>query len=273
MSSISEPVRHQRQSKPAQPSSRRERRAAKARDHATLNRPANSGTIIEARDLYKDYHKGRLTVPVLKGATLSIKQGEFCAILGKSGSGKSTLLHLLGTLDSPTKGEIHYQQTRIDNLAPRKRDQLRNHEFGLIFQFYHLLPELSTLENVLMPRMISDGPFRYWANRKKHAERAKQLLDLVGLSHRLKHRPSELSGGEMQRVAIARALVSKPKLLLADEPTGNLDAANGAEVLGILQKLRSEEQLTVVMVTHDESIADRADRCIRLQNGRVVEAF
>lgn len=228
-------------------------------------------TIIEARNIKKDYKKGKVVVPVLKGVNLKINEGEFCAIVGKSGSGKSTLLHLLGTLDAPCEGEIHFHGERIDNISARRRDRLRNLKFGLIFQFYHLLPELTTLENVLMPRMISDGIFRYWANKKRHVERAKHLLEIVGLSHRLTHRPSELSGGEMQRTAIARALIAKPELLLADEPTGNLDAVNGGEILAILQKLREEENLTIVIVTHDDSIAAKADRVISLVNGKFVD--
>jgi lipoprotein-releasing system ATP-binding protein len=176
----------------------------------------------------------------------------------------------LGTLDAPDAGEIHFEGNRIDNLAPRGRDVLRNKYFGMIFQFYHLLPELSTLENVLAPIMIRYGVFSYFRHKREHADRARQLLELVGLSHRLTHKPRELSGGEMQRAAIARALITQPKLLLADEPTGNLDQKTGGEILALLKRLNREQGLTVVMVTHDQAIARQADRVVRLLEGRVA---
>ena len=220
-------------------------------------------------DLHKSYRKGPFEVPVLRGVSMSVRRGEFLAIVGPSGCGKSTLLHLLGTLDAPDRGEIHYAGRRIDNLPAAGRDALRNRQFGMIFQFYHLLPELSTLENVLMPLMITHGVWSYLRHRRRHARRAKELLEMVGLSHRLRHRPRELSGGEMQRVAIARALVAQPDLLLADEPTGNLDQASGQEVIQILRTLNRQQNLTIVMVTHDRAIADQADRIVRLAGGRI----
>ena len=226
-------------------------------------------TMVAVNGLCKSYYKGKLEVPVLKGIDLEIREGEFTAIIGQSGSGKSTLLHLLGTLDAPDSGEIHLRDERIDNLPARRRERLRNREFGMIFQFYHLLPELTTLENVLVPRMVQDGFFSYLRNRRKYKERAEELLEMVGLTHRLNHKPNELSGGEMQRTAIARALVSRPSLLLADEPTGNLDAENGNEVLETLLKLSDTEKLTIVMVTHSETVASLADRVIKLKNGLV----
>ena len=191
------------------------------------------------------------------------------AVVGQSGSGKSTLLHLLGTLDAPDRGEIHYAGQRIDNLPASVRDRLRNRQFGMIFQFYHLLPELSTLENVLAPLMISHGVLSYLRRRSEHRAKAEALLATVGLSHRLKHRPRELSGGEMQRAAIARALIAQPDLLLADEPTGNLDQHTGQEIIKILRTLNHEQNVTIVMVTHDRAIADQADRIVRLANGRI----
>jgi len=222
-------------------------------------------------DLHKSYRKGSIEVPVLRGVSLSVCRGEFLAIVGQSGSGKSTLLHLLGTLDAPDQGEIYYAGRRIDNLAAKARDTLRNRHFGMIFQFYHLLPELSTLENVLMPLMITHGVLSFLRHRRQHRARAAELLELVGLDHRLKHRPQELSGGEMQRAAIARALIARPQVLLADEPTGNLDQVTGQEILRILRTLNRERNLTIVMVTHDRAIADQADRIVRLAGGRIEQ--
>jgi lipoprotein-releasing system ATP-binding protein len=250
-------------------------RAGLAAEYASASalptqRDAPAPAVIEAVGVEKTYRKGRVAVPVLKGASLHAGEGEFLAIIGQSGSGKSTLLHLLATLDSPDEGEIHFEGNRIDLLTAGGRDVLRNKYFGMIFQFYHLLPELTTLENVLAPMMISRGVLNYWANKRKFRRRACELLDMVGLSHRLKHKPRELSGGEMQRAAIARALIAKPKVLLADEPTGNLDFATGREILDILRTLNAEEGLTIVMVTHDDSIAHSADRLVRLVEGRVV---
>jgi lipoprotein-releasing system ATP-binding protein len=182
------------------------------------------------------------------------------------------LLHLLATLDRPDSGEVCFEGNRIDTLPTRGRDILRNRYFGMVFQFYHLLPELTVLENVLMPSMIGDSILGYMARRSKRRESARKMLELVGLSHRLKHKPRELSGGEMQRTAIARALVSNPRLLLADEPTGNLDKHTGEEIMAILRRLNREQNLTIVMVTHDPHIAEQADRTITLVDGRVVAA-
>lgn len=222
--------------------------------------------------LHKSYRKGNYRVPVLRGVDVSVRRGEFLAIIGQSGSGKSTLLHVLGTLDSPDQGEICFDGQRIDQLSGADRDLLRNRYFGMIFQFYHLLPELTTLENVLAPLMIAENVWGFFRRRKQHKAVALQLLETVGLGHRLKHLPSELSGGEMQRAAIARALVTQPQLLLADEPTGNLDHETGREILDILCSLNRQQNLTIVMVTHDSSIAKLADRVVRLADGRIEQA-
>ena len=203
---------------------------------------------------------------------MEVFPGEFVAIMGQSGSGKSTLLHLLGTLDELDAGEILFERNRIDNLPQVSRDILRNRHFGMIFQFYHLLPELNVLENVLIPLMVDQSVLRYWRNKRKNVRRAKQLLEMVGLSHRLTHKPRQLAGGEMQRTAIARALITNPKLLLADEPTGNLDRQNGLEVMEILRSLNRQENLTIVMVTHDLSVAEQADRVLNLVEGRFADA-
>jgi len=222
--------------------------------------------------LKKSYRKGDVAIPVLKGVNLQVRRGEFLAIVGQSGSGKSTLLHLLGTLDAPDERTVYFDGERIDNLPSRIRDRLRNKHFGMIFQMYHLLPELTTLENVLAPLMIGRSVLGFLRRRREHHAAAARLLDMVGLGHRLKHKPRELSGGEMQRAAIARALVAGPELLLADEPTGNLDGETGNEILRLLGSLNRQEKLTIVMVTHDQAIARRADRVVRLIDGRIEDA-
>nr|AUN35865.1 lipoprotein releasing system ATP-binding protein LolD [uncultured bacterium] len=226
-------------------------------------------TELSAVAIEKSYRKGEHSVPVLRGLNISVRKGEFLSIIGQSGSGKSTLLHLMGLLDTPTVGEILFDGQRIDDLPAKTRDQLRNRVFGFIFQFYHLLPELSLYENVLAPLMIRHTLWNYWKNRRACQDRAREMISKVGLDHRMKHKPSELSGGEMQRAAIARALVSRPQVLLADEPTGNLDNRTGREISGLLASLNELEQLTIIMVTHDESIANQAHRTVRLAEGRI----
>lgn len=227
--------------------------------------------VLEGRELVKVYRKNNHEVPVLKGCDFQAVAGKITAILGQSGSGKSTLLHLLGTLDKPDEGEIYFEGERIDNISRRRRDRFRNEKLGMIFQFYHLLPEVTALQNVLMPLMIQQGFWGYLKRRAEIRSYARELLTRVGLEHRLNHRPSELSGGEMQRAAIARALVTKPELLLADEPTGNLDRENGTQILELLRELNRERGLTIVMVTHDESVAERCDATIRLADGKICD--
>ena len=225
--------------------------------------------LLACHGLTKSYRKGDVEIPVLCGVNLELGTGEFKAIVGQSGSGKSTLLHLLATLDQPDSGEVRFEGNRIDNLTSTSRDTLRNRHLGMIFQFYHLLPELTTIENVLLPSMISSSLWQFLRRGRVYRKRALELLDLVGLGHRLKHRPRELSGGEMQRVAIARSLMSQPQVLLADEPTGNLDRRTGEEILQILRNLNQQQRLTIVMVTHDQSIASQADEIVQLVEGRV----
>lgn len=226
--------------------------------------------IMTVSRLYKSYAMGKKRAPVLRGVNLSVYKGEFLAVVGQSGSGKSTLLHLMGTLDVPDSGTIYFDGQRIDNLSIAQRDVLRNRFIGMVFQFYHLLPELSVLENVLAPLMIRESVFGYFRKKRQYVQEAKDLLNVVGLSHRLKHRPNELSGGEMQRASIARALISSPRLLLADEPTGNLDSKASVGVLELLRKLNAERELTVVMVTHDLGQARDADRAVRIIDGQVI---
>lgn len=234
--------------------------------------------IIEARALRKTYRLGRVQVEVLKGVDIAIERGSSVAVLGKSGSGKSTLLHLLGGLDRPDRPgpggaapAIRFNGVNIAAMRGRGLSGYRCTQVGFVFQFYHLLPELAVLENVTIGAMIRHGRLGYRGRARAEAERtARELLDTFGLSHRLRHRPAELSGGERQRVAIARALVNRPALLLADEPTGNLDRATGATILDALTDLRRRLGLTLVTVTHDESVAARADRTVRLADGCVT---
>jgi len=229
--------------------------------------------VLSAAGLYKTYRKYAIQTEVLRGLDLEVHPGEFLSVVGASGSGKSTLLHLLGVLDRPDKGEILLDGRRIDDLPSKGRDQLRNQTFGFIFQFYHLLPELTALENVLMPQMIAQSVFGWLGRRRQIRNRAVELLDRVGLGRRLNHRPRELSGGEMQRAAVARALINRPRVLLADEPTGNLDAEAGGEVVRLLRDLNRQDGLTIIMVTHNMEIVAGTDRMVRLTQGRVEGAF
>jgi lipoprotein-releasing system ATP-binding protein len=228
--------------------------------------------LLSAVNLHKTYRKNAVVVPVLGGLDLTVQSGEFLSVVGASGSGKSTLLHLLGTLDSPDDGRVYLESRRIDNVPTRQRDELRNRTFGFIFQFYHLLPELTALENVLMPQMIEQSVFGWWSRRRELRGRGAELLERVGLGHRVKHKPRELSGGEMQRAAIARALVNRPRVLLADEPTGNLDADSGSDIVRLLRDLNRQDGLTIVMVTHNLELVGETDRVVRLVSGRVEEA-
>jgi lipoprotein-releasing system ATP-binding protein len=227
--------------------------------------------MLRAENLSKTYRRHAVEVRVLTGLDLEVKTGEFLSIVGASGSGKSTLLHLLGTLDAPDSGAIYLDGKRIDNLPARDRDALRNRTFGYIFQFYHLLPELTTLDNVLMPAYIAHSTFGWWKSRSKWRARAEELLRKVGLGHRLKHRPRELSGGEMQRAAVARALLTHPRVLLADEPTGNLDADTGGEIVRLLRDLNRDEGVTIVMVTHNLEIVSATDRVVRMASGVLTD--
>jgi lipoprotein-releasing system ATP-binding protein len=227
--------------------------------------------MLRAENLSKTYRRHAVAVKVLSGLNLEVRTGEFLSIVGASGSGKSTLLHLLGTLDAPDSGAVYLDGRRIDNLPARDRDHLRNRTFGYIFQFYHLLPELTALDNVLMPAYIAHSTLGWWKNRAKWRARAIELLTRVGLGHRLKHRPRELSGGEMQRAAVARALLTRPRVLLADEPTGNLDAATGGEIVRLLRDLNREDGVTIVMVTHNLEIVSATDRVVRMIGGVVTD--
>jgi lipoprotein-releasing system ATP-binding protein len=227
--------------------------------------------MLTAENLHKTYRKHAVAVPVLNGLNLEVKSGEFLSIIGQSGSGKSTLLHLLGTLDAPDSGTIRLDGERIDNLPGRERDLLRNKTFGYIFQFYHLLPELNAIDNVLMPAYIAHSTMGWMKSRREWRKRAEELLRKVKLGHRVKHRPREMSGGEMQRAAVARALLMNPRVLLADEPTGNLDAETGNEIVRLLRDINREDGVTIVMVTHNTEIVSATDRVVRMVGGVVTE--
>ena len=224
--------------------------------------------LLSCTNLHKTYRMGDEELRVLGGVDVAVNQGEWLAILGASGSGKSTLLHLLGGLDRPDEGTVTYETTNVFSLHGWRLDSYRNRHIGFVFQFYHLLPELTAMENVLMASMIQHSIFKWPGARSAQRQRATELLDRMGLSARLKHKPNKLSGGERQRVAIARALMNKPAVLLADEPTGNLDAKTGSQILELFQGLHAQGQ-TIIMVTHDVNVAAAADRRLTLVAGRL----
>ncbi|KMJ46383.1 lipoprotein ABC transporter ATP-binding protein [Xenorhabdus khoisanae] len=220
--------------------------------------------------LCKKYQEGKVSTEVLKNVTFSMQQGEMMAIVGSSGSGKSTLLHLLGGLDSPTSGEVLFKGQSLNDMSSSARAELRNNEIGFIYQFHHLLPDFNALENVAMPLLIgrkSIGGKSIGSKRRLAQQKALEMLEAVGLEHRAQHRPSELSGGERQRVAIARALVNEPSLVLADEPTGNLDQRNADSVFQLLQELNQQQGTAFLVVTHDLKLADQLTRQVEMRDG------
>ena len=220
--------------------------------------------LLHAKGLSKTYLMGQRSIQVLRNIDITVERGEFLALRGASGAGKSTLLHLLGGLDLPNTGEISFDGQNLLKLSSNDLVKLRNRRVGFIFQAYHLLPELSALENVILPGRMARVPVN------QLIPRATELLTRVGLAERLEHRPYELSGGEQQRVAIARSLINNPDLILADEPTGNLDTRTGDEIINLLCQLREERQTTLIMATHSSTIAARAPRVIELQDGRLA---
>jgi putative ABC transport system ATP-binding protein len=224
---------------------------------------ADQAPLMELRDVSKVYKQGRREVQAVQGVSLTIAAGEFISIMGPSGSGKSTLMHLLGALDTPTSGQAIFRGRDLRSLSDRERSLLRRTRIGFVFQFFNLLPTLTAVENVMLPLLLAGS----WRNRAR--ERALASLDGVGLSERADHFPDELSGGEMQRIAIARALITEPEAVLCDEPTGNLDTANSAEVLAMLRRLPEPGRRSVVMVTHDPASAAYGDRLVHIRDGLV----
>ncbi len=224
--------------------------------------------LLEAEGLHKSYRMGATEVSVLRGVDLAVKKNEFIAVVGASGSGKSTLLHILGALDRPDKGVVRFEGRDLKRMRSGELNRFRNKMVGFVFQFYHLLDELNVLENVFLPTMAGKSVIGWLGSRIWAKKRAGELLGLLGLSERASHKPYQLSGGERQRVAICRALMNEPRLLLADEPTGNLDSATGNGILNVFEELNRAGQ-TIVMVTHDERIAQKASRVITLADGKI----
>jgi lipoprotein-releasing system ATP-binding protein len=227
-------------------------------------RQRKQAPLIQVRGLQKVFKKGRTNIHALKGIDLIIKAGERVAIAGVSGAGKTTLLHILGTLDRPTQGEVLYQGVDIFSRPERTLAELRNRDIGFVFQFYNLLPEFNALENTMMPALIQG------VGKKEAQDQAEEILTEVGLKDRMRHKPGELSGGEQQRVAVARALVLRPALLLADEPTGNLDSKTGERIIRLIFSLNRAKGVTLIVVTHNEALARRFPRKIFLADGRMV---
>ena len=221
--------------------------------------------LIVLKDICKTYYLGEVDVPVLKGVSMEIGTGEMVALMGHSGSGKTTLMNLLGCLDRPTSGSYWLNGEEVSRLSPEQRADVRNRKVGFVFQSFNLLPRTSALENVIMPMDYAE----HHIDDAEALARGKRLLKLVGLEHRMDHHPQQMSGGQQQRVAIARALVNQPSLLLADEPTGNLDSTTTEEILVTLQKLNSEEGITILIVTHEQDVAHHCKRIIHMRDGRI----
>ena len=223
--------------------------------------------LIELRDIHKTYHLGEVDVPVLKGISLRVAQGELVALMGTSGSGKSTLMNILGCLDHPTTGEYWLDGEEISGLSSKQRARVRKRMIGFVFQTFNLLPRTSALENVVMPLAYVED-----IAERQMRQRATELLQKVGLAERLDHQPSQLSGGQQQRVAIARSLVNQPRILLADEPTGNLDSRTSEEILQMFQALNRSDGLTIILVTHDPGVANHAQRIVRIRDGLIEDS-
>ena len=227
--------------------------------------------LLRARDVHKTYYDGGRKLEVVRGVDLSVRAGEVLAIMGPSGAGKSTLLHILGALDRPTQGDVEYGGVSFKSQSGASLAEMRNREFGFVFQFFHLLPDLNALENVLLAAMIGTGYFSWFGRRGEAREQAARALDQLGMGDRLLHKPAKLSGGERQRVAIARALMNNPRIVFCDEPTGNLDTSTSSEIFDLIDKLNAEENQTFVIVTHNDQLAERAGRVLHIVDGRFVK--
>jgi lipoprotein releasing system ATP-binding protein len=228
------------------------------------NRSVQPQLILKAENLYKTYKDGKINLEVLKGIDLEVRKGEALCIIGPSGAGKSTLLHILGGLDEPSKGKVSFEGKGLYRIPEKERAKIRNKKIGFLFQFYHLLPEFSALENVILPALIDGISF------SQIKEKAKRLLRVVGLQMRMNHKPAQLSGGEQQRLAIARALINNPDIIFCDEPTGNLDSQCGEQIVQLLRKLNCEQDKTLVIVSHEAKIAKMANRIIHIRDGKLV---
>jgi len=232
----------------------------------------SASAILRVTGIRKTFRMGDSELAVLKHCDMALKAGEFVAIEGRSGSGKSTLLHIMGALDTADAGSVEYEGQDIERIGGAARSKLRNTQFGFVFQFYHLLPELNVLENAMLAPMVEHSWLGFHGKKRELRERATALLAQLGLSERLKHRPRHLSGGERQRVAIARALMNSPRVLFADEPTGNLDDETGRQIMDVLEGLHRDQGQTIVMVTHDRGLAREADRVLVLRDGKLENA-
>ena len=220
--------------------------------------------LIQLKNVWKTYYMGDISLDVLKGVNVDINKGDFVAIVGPSGSGKSTMMNQVGVLDTPTKGIIYLEGTNISTLTESELAQLRGKKIGFVFQQFNLIPTLTALENVILPTIFQNVP------EVERMKRAEELLKLVGLGDRMHHKPNELSGGQQQRVAIARALINNPEIILADEPTGNLDSTSGRQIMHLLAQLHSKEKKTIILVTHDIDLVKYSDKTIHLKDGEVV---
>jgi lipoprotein-releasing system ATP-binding protein len=236
-----------------------------------MNRVSANDVILKSASLYKSFYADRRELPVLKGVDIEIFRSENLMICGPSGAGKSTLLHLLGLLDEPSAGKIFFNGEEVTSVSERRKASIRNRDFGFVFQFYHLLPDLNAAENVILPLMVKHGVFSWYAVKKNHKQKVEQILSQMGLYERRKHRPNQLSGGERQRVAIARALITDPKIVFCDEPTGNLDTKTAKEIIDVLWKVKEQFKETFVIVTHNREVAQSGSRILNMLDGKLYK--
>lgn len=232
---------------------------------------SGNNVILKGASLYKSFYADRRELPVLKGVDIEVFRGENLMICGPSGAGKSTLLHLLGLLNEPTTGKVFFNGEEVTSASESRKANIRNRDFGFVFQFYHLLPDLSAAENVILPLMVKYGVFSWHAVKKSHRQKVEEILKQMGLYERRKHNPNQLSGGERQRVAIARALITDPKIVFCDEPTGNLDTKTAKEIVDVLWKVKEQFKETFIIVTHNKELAQSGSRTLNMLDGRLYE--